>query len=117
MQSYDYNKNQKTVINKQNWVFLKMHCIYPTYTLIIIYNRQISFALLLDVDREGYFLSNLAFPSQKNYKKNTANVHILVELQIYLIHFTDPNCVSIGNGCFLADPLCDRYINLYLNDN
>lgn len=55
--------------------------------------------------------------SEKNYKKNTANVHILVELQIHLIHLTDPNCVSIGNGCFLADPLCERYINLYLNDN
>ena len=23
--------------------------------------------------------------------------------------FSDPNCVLIGNGCFLADPFCERY--------
>ena len=41
---------------------------------------------------------------------------LLVELNIFL-YFTDPSCISIGNGCFLAEPLCERYEVLDLYNN
>lgn len=25
------------------------------------------------------------------------------------IYFTDPSCILIGSGCFLAEPTCERY--------
>lgn len=31
----------------------------------------------------------------------------------YLFFTLDPNCMTIGNGCFLAEPSCNRYGNLF----
>lgn len=72
----------------------------------------VSLALQFDSDKKENLVFELTLPIifETTYNSQCYRCHhaYFSGSNVHIIYFTDPNCVSIKNGCFLADPFCER---------